>query len=250
MPPIVFGAAEALGLVMAVLDGHHAASDPHDLVGGALGKIMRALPESVAVHAEAVRRTTAAAPDRAAARPDPETTATLVNACADRRRVRITYRSGAGREWTTDVDPWAVVVRHGRWYLLGGTCDEKAPRAYRIDRIRDPSSLDSTFEPPNELDPVAVLEKHLATGWEYEVEVHIDASLDDVAREMPPALGRLEPRTAQTTRLLASTSDPLWYAHQLAGIPVPYRIAGGPELQEATRLLGERLLAAGLAPQT
>src|SRR3954468_10441505 len=92
LPPLVFTAAEALGLVMAVLDGHHDAGDPTDPVGSALGKIMRALPEAVAAQAEAVRRTTAPAPDRAAARPDPATTTALVQACSARRRVRIGYR--------------------------------------------------------------------------------------------------------------------------------------------------------------
>src|SRR3954465_1664689 len=72
LPPLMFSAAEALGIVMAVLDGHHDASDPTDLVGGALGKIVRALPEPVAAQAEAVRRATAPAPDRSAVRPRPE----------------------------------------------------------------------------------------------------------------------------------------------------------------------------------
>src|SRR5437773_910128 len=36
-PPLMFSAAEALGLVMAVLDGHHDASDPTDSVGPAPG---------------------------------------------------------------------------------------------------------------------------------------------------------------------------------------------------------------------
>jgi predicted DNA-binding transcriptional regulator YafY len=71
LPPLRFTAEEALGLVMAVLDGHHEAGDPTDPVGSALGKLVRALPASVAAQAEAVRRTTAPAPDRAAARPDP-----------------------------------------------------------------------------------------------------------------------------------------------------------------------------------
>jgi len=48
LPPLMFTATEALGLVMAVLDGHHDASDSTDPVGSALGKIMRALPEPVA----------------------------------------------------------------------------------------------------------------------------------------------------------------------------------------------------------
>src|SRR5207249_3027063 len=115
LPPVTFTAVEALGLVMAVLDGHHDAGDPTDPVGSALGKLMRALPEPVAAQAEAVRRATAPAPDRAAARPDPETTTALVRACSNHRRVRLGYRSEAGSEWTTEVDPWAVVVRHGRW---------------------------------------------------------------------------------------------------------------------------------------
>ena len=98
LPPLMFTAAEALGLVMAVLDGHHDASDPAGPVGSALGKIVRALPEPVAAQAEAVRRTTAPAPDRAAARPDPATTTALVQACSDHRRVRLDYRSEAGSE--------------------------------------------------------------------------------------------------------------------------------------------------------
>jgi predicted DNA-binding transcriptional regulator YafY len=51
LPPLTFSATEALGLVMAVLDGHHEAGDPTDPVGSALGKIIRGLPEAVAAQA-------------------------------------------------------------------------------------------------------------------------------------------------------------------------------------------------------
>ncbi|HET7385149.1 MAG TPA: WYL domain-containing protein [Nocardioidaceae bacterium] len=135
LPPLMFSAVEALGLVMAVLDGHHEASDPTNPVGSALGKIVRALPEPVAAQAEAVRHAAAPAPDRGAARPDPATTADLVQACADHRSVQIDYRSEAGSEWTKRVDPWAVVVRHGRWYLLCRSHRADALRAYRVDRV-------------------------------------------------------------------------------------------------------------------
>src|SRR3954449_10610997 len=163
LPPLVFTATEALGLVMAVLDGHHDAGDPASLVGGALGKIIRALPEPVAAQAEAVRRATAPAPDRAAARPDPQTTTVLVQACSDRRRVRVHYRSEAGSEWDAEIDPWAVVVRHGRWYVLCWSHTSAARRAYRVDRIGEVTVLAAAFETPAGLDPVAELEEHLAT---------------------------------------------------------------------------------------
>ena len=247
LPPLLFSAPEALALVMAVLDGHHDASSPDDPVGSALGKLMRGLPEGVAAQAEAVRRTAAAAPDRAAARPDPGTTAALVEACSNRRRVRIGYRSEAGSQWRTEVEPWAVVVRHGRWYLLCRTADDDARRAYRIDRVLDVEALETGFEPPADLDPVAMLEDHLAVGWEHEVEVVIDAPLDHVRRLLPRSLGTAEPRDDGTTRVVGSTSNPAWYAQQLAGIPVPSRIVGSAEIREAARLLGERLLAASRA---
>jgi predicted DNA-binding transcriptional regulator YafY len=245
LPPLMFSAAEALGLVMAVLDGHHPASDPTDPVGSALGKIVRALPEPVAAQAEAVRRSTAPAPDRGAARPDPGTTSALVQACSDQRPVRLDYRSEAGTEWLVEVDPWAIVVRHGRWYLLCRSHAKDARRAYRIDRIRAVELLDSSFRPPADLDPVAMLEEHLAVGWEYEVEVVIDAPLEDLARRVPRVLGLLEPLDATTSRLVGSTSNPTWYAEQLAAIPTSYRIVECAELRQAAVVLGQRLLAAG-----
>jgi len=244
LPPLMFSATEALGLVMAVLDGHHDAGDPSDPVGSALGKIVRALPEPVAAQAEAVRRATAPAPDRSAVRPDPSTAAMLVQACSDRRCVRLGYRSEAGTEWVSDVEPWAVVVRHGRWYLLCRLPAKDALRAYRIDRVRSVEILEGTFVPPADLDPVALLERHLAVGWEYDVEVVVDAPLDVVGRCLPRPMGQMEELDADTTRLVGSTSNPIWYAEQLARIPAPYRILGGPEVRHCARALGRRLLAA------
>ena len=248
LPPLVFSAAEALGLVMAVLDGHHDAADPADPVGGALGKIVRALPETVAAQAELVRRTAAPAPDLAAARPDSGITTDLVEACTQHRRARVDYRSDAGSEWVAEVEPWAVVVRHGRWYLLCRVPAKDAVRAYRVDRVRSVETLDETFVPPADLDPVTLLEDHLAVGWEYAAEVVIDAPVEKVARCVPRSLGRLEAVDEHTSRLTGSTGNPYWYAEQLAVLPAAFHVLGGVELQHTTRWLGERFLAASPQP--
>jgi len=244
LPPLSFTAPEALGLVMAVLDGHHDAGDGAAPVGAALGKIVRALPAPVAEQVQAIRQTAAAAPDRAAARPDPGTTITLVQACSQHRQVRLRYRSNAGSEWETTVDPWAVVVRHGRWYLLCRSDQAAAVRAYRVDRVLEAAALDVPFAPPVGLDAVATLEAHLGVGWEYDVEVVVDAPVDRVRRCLSPALGRLEPLDDTTTRLVGSTSNPTWYAEQLAVLPAPFRVVGGRELRHTVRGLGERFLLA------
>ncbi|MDU0313778.1 WYL domain-containing protein [Phycicoccus sp. M110.8] len=244
--PLMFTPAETLGLVMAVLDGHHEAGDADDPVGAALAKILRTLPESVAAQADAVRRTTAPAPDRGAARPAPDTTVTLVQACADRRRVRLAYRTEAGRELSLEVEPWAVVVRHSRWYLLCRSVTADAPRTYRVDRVQEAEVLDTTFEPPADLDPVSALEEHLGVGWEFEVEVEVAAPAERVARWLPRTMGRVEAVGAQRCRLVGSTGNPGGYAADLAHLPVGYRVVRGEEVRSATAALAERLRQASV----
>lgn len=243
-PPLMFTAAEALALVMAVLDGNRDATDPSDPAGSALGKLLRVLPEPVARPAEAVRRVSTRAADPAAASPDPDTTATLVQACAARRRLRLGYRLGAKGVRAMEVDPWGVVVHHGRWYLLCWSHTRDARRVLRVDRITEVAVLDGTFTPPADLDPLRTLEEHLAQGWTYDVEVVLHAPADQVAHRLTPSLGRPEPIDPHTTRLRASTDEPEWYAEQLALLRVPFRVIGPPELREAVRELGRRLLAA------
>ena len=196
LPPLMFSAAEALGLVMAVLDGHHDASDPTDPVGSALGKIMRALPEPVAAQAEAVRRTTAPAPDRAAARPDPgdhdRPRAGLLEPPTGAARLPLRGRVGVGhrgrpvggRRPPRPVVP-AVPVALPR--TPGGPTGSTGSASVEV--------LDDTFSPPADLDPVAMLEEHLAVGWEYDVEVVIDAPVDTRG-----ALPSPRPRTARAAR--------------------------------------------------
>ena len=63
-------------------------------------------------------------------------------------------------------------------------------------------------------------------------------------RSLPHALGRLERDGDEATRLVGSTSNPAWYAQQLAILPVPYRIRGGPELRAAAAEVAGRMKAA------
>lgn len=244
IPPLMFSQAEALGLVMAVLAGHHGAPDPAHPVEGALSKLIRVLPEAVAAPAEAVRAASARNLDRRAAPPSPEITALLGQSCATRRRLRLTYQQRPGVEYEVEVDPWAVVVRHGRWYLLCWSHPKNARRVLRVDRVAAVDVLDDTFTPPVDLDPIQALEEHLAQGWSYQVEVVVEAPVATVARWVPRSQGRLEEIDANRTRLIATTDEPDWYAEQLTAIKAPFHIVAPSELVDAARELAHRLLAA------
>jgi predicted DNA-binding transcriptional regulator YafY len=249
LPPLVFSAAEALGLVMAVLDGSHAAADAQDPVGAALGKIIRALPENIGRQAATMRQHASAAPDRGAVRPGTEHTSALVSAVSEQRRVSIGYRSESGSQWAEQIDPWAVVVRYGRWYLLCHSHRARAVRAYRIDRIESVAAGGEQFQAPADLNYVELLEQHLATGWAYQARVVFDAPCDQVARYVRPPMGRLEPiGDGSRCVLTGSTNRPEMYAGEwLASIPVRFHVAGGPELRAAVAAVAERLTAAAHA---
>ena len=257
LPPLTFSAAEAAGLVMAVLEGHRAAADPADLVGGALAKIIRVLPARVSALVRPIRDVTATAgasgdADDASARPrvSPELTTALFEACAAGRRLRLAYRlagqaDGGWAEREMEVDPWAVILRRSRWYLLCWSHTRDARRVLRVDRIASVAPLPGTFTPPPGLDPLRVLEEHLSQGWKFPVDVLIDAPPAEVAWWLPRSLGTLSPAGDGQTRLLASTDVPDWYARRLAVLPYAFQVKESAPLRDALTELGRRLLAAG-----
>ncbi|GAA1912482.1 helix-turn-helix transcriptional regulator [Nocardioides hwasunensis] len=245
LPPLVFSATEALGLVMAALDSQHAVADPSDPVGSALGKILRVLPTNVARQATTMRETARTVPERSPSRPDPEVTSALVAAVAAQQQVRLGYRTAAGNARTFEVDPWSVVVRYGRWYLLCLSHHAGELRTFRIDRISEVAALDGTFEVPADLDPAAALEANLGKGWEHETHVVFDAPFEQVRPWIRPTLGELRARGDDRCELVGSTSNAAAYAGEwLAGVPFPFTVVGGDELRAATREIGERLLRA------
>ncbi len=248
LPPLMFTAAEALGLVMAVLEGHRGAADPTELVGAALSKILRALPHQVAEPVRAVRRITGPPPDPGL-RVDPLLTGRLVEACTSSRRVRLDYRLEDGQERAMEVDPWAVVLRHGRWYLLCWSRSREARRALRVDRVRSVFTTSQSFTPPPDLDALRTLEEHLSQGWRHDVDVVLRADLDEATRWVPRSLGLLE-QLDGGIRLRATTDDPDWYARQLAAIPLCFEVLGSPALVQAVEDLGARLVKAASTADT
>jgi predicted DNA-binding transcriptional regulator YafY len=239
LPPLMFTSAEALGLVMAAVEGR-GASDSTEPVGSALAKIIRVLPERVAGPARAVGQVASPGRRTEGAAPDPELTAELVQARETGHRVRVDYRTASGRTIVIDLDPWAVVVRHGLWYLLCWSHTAEARRALRIDRVLDVHRLPDQFDAPDELDPVRMLEEQLSQGWEHEIEVLVDAPVERVQRWIPRSIGRLEP-AERGTRLLASTNDLAWYAEMLSFVHAPFRVVRPQGLRDELAALAARL---------
>lgn len=243
LPPLMFTTAEALGLVMAVLEARRGAPDADDPVADALGKITRVLPEPAARAATAVRQMGARGREPAPAAPDPDVAAALVQAGADGRRVRVAYRTESGDTREMELDPWVIVVRHSRWYLLCWSHTSAARRALRVDRMTAVRPTAETFTPPDDLDdPQAALAEHLAAGWTHQVEVVLDVRHGDLPPWLARSLGRMEPYDGDRTLLRGSTDDPDWYVEKLISLRVPFHVVGPPALRDAVRVVARRLL--------
>ena len=197
LPPLMFRRAEALALVMAVLDGHHGAADPSDPGRQCAGQDRPVAPGTRG-GARASGPPRSPAPGRDAARPDDPRPPP--RSCRPARRTGagaadLPARAGSAGPY---VDPWAVVVRHGRWYLLCWSPRGDARRAYGSTGSRPSRTSPRPSRPPPDLDPVAELEAHMSAGWEYATDVLVDAPLETVNRILPAgsAGSRRLPRAA------------------------------------------------------
>ncbi len=62
--------------------------------------------------------------------------APFAQAVAVRQTVTFHHRrSGATVATARRLQPWGVVSRRGRWYVVGHDLDRDAPRAFRLDRV-------------------------------------------------------------------------------------------------------------------
>jgi proteasome accessory factor B len=61
----------------------------------------------------------------------------LWEAVRDRRAVAFGYRgAGGSAPQQRRLEPWGVVNRNGRWYVVGYDCDREAQRVFRLSRIQ------------------------------------------------------------------------------------------------------------------
>ncbi|MEX0790468.1 MAG: WYL domain-containing protein [Actinomycetota bacterium] len=83
----------------------------------------------------------------------PEELAVVKRALESRRRLHLVYQSQSKDEVTErDVDPWALLLSEGRWYLLGYCHRVDDERIFRIDRMRSVLELEDAAQIPDDFD--------------------------------------------------------------------------------------------------
>ncbi|MET0965709.1 MAG: WYL domain-containing protein [Nakamurella sp.] len=217
-------------------------------VKSALRKLVRALPETFRVDAEAAAE--AVIVDSSgwgeATREPPELVRVLQTAVVRRRKIRLQY-SGKGREQTERlVDPLGLVDKGDIWYLIAGT--ERGQRTFRVDRIVEAVGTDLPADRPADFD--------LAREWarvvdEMEQRRSLLAATVLIPARLVPVLrdhfGRhcseadvLEDGRA---RVRVAAPTPLMIAQQLAGWGSIVEVVEPVSVQAELARLGAELVA-------
>jgi predicted DNA-binding transcriptional regulator YafY len=251
LPPLMLNEEEALAVTLGLLAGRHLgleAATP--AIEGALAKIDRVLPETLAVRVRAVQTALGfTAPPRGSGPPAPAATIiALAEAVERRRQVQIRYRARRGEVSERLLDPYGLVHHRGRWYLAGYDHSRNSLRTFRVDRVDDVAMGEETFERPPDFDAVAHVVRSLATvpfGWT--LEVLLDLPMEDARQRVAPTHATLEETPAGV--LLRSSAEHLdGAARYLVSLGCSFVVLQPAALRDALRQLATEIAATAERP--
>jgi predicted DNA-binding transcriptional regulator YafY len=249
--PLALTKEEALALTYGLLGaGQQALGLDERDAARALRKVTRVLPAATRDFIGALDGAVTFATPRPsnATGEAPESLDTVAHAIQARHRLHIRYRAQTGDRTERDVDPYQVVYRAGRWYLVG-YCHLRADlRVFRLDHIQHARAQAETFT-PQPVDAVAAVERSIAqVPWRWEFAVLADAPLEALRRRTPATMATLHPQPDGMALLRGYADDLDILACTLAGLRCPLVILRPDELRGAFRALADRLLAIANQP--
>jgi predicted DNA-binding transcriptional regulator YafY len=140
-----------------------------------------------------------------------------------RRTVRMTYQgTSQSQPMERELDPYALVHRWGWWYVVGYCHLRECVRTFRVDRIRELSLLEMSFDDPSDFN----LREYLANESQAQplirVRLHFSARLAQSAREYTLAWEAMETQPDSSLIVTLLTPDLIW--------AVSTALAYGPEI--------------------
>ncbi|MET9336368.1 MULTISPECIES: helix-turn-helix transcriptional regulator [unclassified Nonomuraea] len=205
----------------------------------ALAKLEQVLPAKLRHRVSALNAYTVQIPGAAPAVP-PEVLTTIANAARDHERLRFDYTGHDGATGTREAEPYRLVHRRGRWYLVAWDVERRDWRTFRVDRITTRTPNGPRFT-PRELpfDVAEHVERGVSTAmWRYRAKVLVHAPADRMAG-LPTGLD-FEPVDEHTSIAHLGGDDLTGIAVWIGMLDVDFEVIEPPELAEVVSRLAER----------
>ncbi|MEV0583590.1 WYL domain-containing protein [Nonomuraea sp. NPDC050310] len=205
----------------------------------ALAKLEQVLPSRLRHRVSALNSHTVHIPGASPQVP-PETLTVIANAARDHERLRFDYVGHDGAASLREAEPYKLVHRRGRWYLVAWDVTREDWRTYRVDRLKPRTPNGRRFTPREvPFDVAEHVEQGVNTAmWRYRATVRIHAPAERLAG-LPLGLV-VEPETEQTCLLRTGADDPEGMAVWLGFLGADFEVLDSPELVAALDRLAAR----------
>ncbi|PZG14626.1 helix-turn-helix transcriptional regulator [Nonomuraea aridisoli] len=207
----------------------------------ALAKLEQVLPARLRRRVSTLNAYTVQIPGPAPSVP-PEVLTAIANAARDRERLRFDYSGHDGGQSVRDVEPYRLVHRRGRWYLVGYDVGRDGWRTFRVDRVSPRTPSGPRFTPrelPADGDVAAYVEKGVNTAmWRHRATVLLHAPAERI-RALRTGV-EIEPVDDATCLARLGGDDLEGMAVWIGFLGVDFEVLDSPELTEQVRLLAER----------
>ncbi|MDJ1137049.1 helix-turn-helix transcriptional regulator [Streptomyces iconiensis] len=170
-------------------------------------------------------------------------------AVRDHERLRFDYVAHGGGESVRDVEPYRLVHDGRRWYLFAWDTAREDWRRFRADRLTLRVPTGPRFTPRNLPAPEERLGGHFAeamttTRYRHRAVLTMHAPAHEVADEVPPTIGVVEPLDADTCVLRIGSDSLDQLAVWTAAFGFEFEVREPPELAAHIRGLAQRMLRA------
>lgn len=245
LPPLLFSAEEATVLYMgAHLVRQLFGETYHDAVTGATAKLDNVLPDTLREQvARSEQSLVVGGLTALDYRPFDPTIHRLRQCIEERRRVQLRYRGLRGQETERCVDPYAMALQWGWWYLVGFCHLRGSLRTFRVDRIQQVLPLTEAFVAPESFSVREYLERAMQYEPRYQVEVRLQGTALAKTAQRHDAWMQIEEQADGGAVVRFGTDDLQWAASWVLACGAEARVVRPPELLGATVLAAQAILA-------
>jgi len=239
LPPLIFTPEEATALYLgAELVKDVWGASYRDAVVAATSKLDNVLPDALLDEVQQVqRRLVVTGWLRRDYGPWEPILDDLRRSVARRRQVSVVYRSFRQQVTRRMVDPYALALQWGNWYLVGHCHLRGDLRTFRVDRIEEVEGTGATFEVPASFsarDYVLQMAQERPTSY-YQVAVHFQPAVAHIVRERREEWQHLEEHDDGSVTLSFDAADLAWPCRWVLTYQDMATVLAPPELVRLVR---------------
>ena len=186
LPPLIFTAEEATVLYMGAHLIHELWGKTYgDAVTAVTAKLDNVLPDDLRQTVDRTRRSLVVSglmqKDYQAWQPMIHT---LRHCIEEQRCARLVYRSFSRQESTSRVvEPYALALQWGLWYLVAWCRMRRGMRTFRVDRVQEINPTEETFEKPSDFSVRDYMDRTQRNLLSYSVAVELGVGVGRSVRE-------------------------------------------------------------------